>query len=228
MSDKAKPKLINAQDLFPALLEEINRESDGGLDISKHADRVDSRKKYFVWESQKMKGKVQPPPPPDIGWLKDGNWDTSEKNSLNEIPSALVLGKQDDLDEAIFIPLRDLGYRVDVVGSSSDAINRFNFLPYSMVLLYSTNNRGEVGAFQDFHNMMSQLPMVTRRLIYYVVIGNGMRTLYNLEALSLSANLVVNIQHTRHLAVILKKGLRDYEGLFGPYIALLEKPTVRD
>jgi hypothetical protein len=49
-----------------------------------------------------------------------------------------------------------------------------------------------------------------------------MHTLYDIQALAYSANLVVNDAELDSIGLILKKGLRDYEDLFGPFLAALE------
>jgi len=54
-----------------------------------------------------------------------------------------------------------------------------------------------------------------------VLIGKGFSTLYDLEALSYSANVVVNDSEIEHIDIILKKGMQDYLELFGPYIESL-------
>ena len=48
--------------------------------------------------------------------------------------------------------------------------------------------------------------------------GPEFQTFYNLEALSNSANLVVNSSDIGHFGVILRKAIPEYELLFGPYM----------
>ena len=54
--------------------------------------------------------------------------------------------------------------------------------------------------------------------MFFILAGPDFRTLYNLEALSLSVNLVVNDADIERLKPILKKSFRDHEELFGPLI----------
>ena len=68
---------------------------------------------------------------------------------------------------------------------------------------------------------MSSLAMSQRRYLYYILVGPELHTLYDLEALAQSANLTVNERDVPHLRVILRKGLTDYEALFGPYLAAM-------
>jgi hypothetical protein len=68
---------------------------------------------------------------------------------------------------------------------------------------------------------MCQMPMQKRRSIYYTLIGPEFHTLYNLEALHGSANLVINDNELPDLPIILKKSFREYDELFGPFLAAL-------
>ena len=60
-----------------------------------------------------------------------------------------------------------------------------------------------------------------RRNLYYAIIGPKLKTLYDLEALCLSANLVVNSKDVQYLDKILEKGFKDYETLYRPFIEIL-------
>jgi len=63
--------------------------------------------------------------------------------------------------------------------------------------------------------------MLKRRFIFYILIGPEFSTLYDLEALSNSANLVVNTQEIPELLTILRKAIPRYEDLFGSLMAEL-------
>jgi hypothetical protein len=65
------------------------------------------------------------------------------------------------------------------------------------------------------------MAMQKRRGIYYVLVGPEFHTLYNLDALHHSANLVVNDNELPDLPIILKKSFREYDELFGPFLAAL-------
>jgi hypothetical protein len=73
-------------------------------------------------------------------------------------------------------------------------------------------------ADSSFHTYMRVMSMEKRRYIYYILVGKEFHTLYDLEALSYSANVVINDNEIAHFDIILRKGLRDYDDLFGPYI----------
>ena len=58
--------------------------------------------------------------------------------------------------------------------------------------------------------------MNRRRNIHYTLIGPEFQTLYDLQALSNSVNLVVNDKEIKHFRLVLKKSLHESQKLFGP------------
>jgi hypothetical protein len=89
------------------------------------------------------------------------------------------------------------------------------FVNYSSVILHTEfESEGlREGAFYQFISGMS---MSKRRYIFYVLVGKELHTLYDLEALVHSANIVVNEQDLSHYSTVLRKAIPDYETLFGP------------
>lgn len=65
---------------------------------------------------------------------------------------------------------------------------------------------------------MRNLAMTRRRYIFYILIGPEFHTLYYLQALVHSANLVVNEKDLLNLNLALRKAIPVYEELFGPFM----------
>jgi len=90
------------------------------------------------------------------------------------------------------------------------------FTNYTCVVLHA----GSLGDLD--HNMLHQhmctMEMSCRRYILYVFISSEFKTFYNIQALSKSANLVVNDSDIPYFGVILRKAIPEYEELFGPYM----------
>ena len=63
---------------------------------------------------------------------------------------------------------------------------------------------------------MRKMAMLRRRNIHYTLIGPEFQTLYDLQAISNSANLVVNDNELKNFSLILKKSLHESQKLFGP------------
>ncbi len=161
---------------------------------------------------------IAPPEFPDIGWLADGLYE--EKEVVEDIPKAMILIGEGAVRERVVKVYESLGYLVEGAESSTDAMAKMRFVNYAVVVLQS----GYDGKLADslFHRYMQAMPMVRRRYIHYLLLGPEFHTLYDLEALSQSANLVVNEHEVNHLDIILRKSMREYEELFGPLKAMLK------
>lgn len=60
--------------------------------------------------------------------------------------------------------------------------------------------------------------MAQRRKSLYILVGSQFETMYDLQALIHSANLVIKDQDMGHVAIIIRKGLQDYNKLFGSLV----------
>lgn len=158
--------------------------------------------------------RVVPPPPPNLDWLETGVYQGEEK--VEDVPMALVLHLPDERQARIGEALESVGYQVLQATSVTDALERMRFVNFSCIVLQAEME--ETLARSVFHAHMRRLPMERRRYIFYILIGNDFHTLYDLEALALSANLVVNSDDLAHLDVILRKAIPAYEELFGPIL----------
>lgn len=93
---------------------------------------------------------------------------------------------------------------------------------YAVVVLH-THFEGKMPLDEsNIHACLAKMPMTRRRSIHHILIGPELRTLYGLEALSWSANLVVNKLILTSFRGPLKKSFRDYTNLFGPLLESLD------
>ena len=165
--------------------------------------------------------KIPPAAPkaPDVSWLAEGEFTAEEV--VRDVPLAMILMADGQERSKVAEAFSELGYQTEFANSAETAIERMRFVNFAAVVMNS-GFEGRTLADSTFHAYMRTMTMDTRRYIYYIVIGPEFRTLYDLEALSNSANLVVNEQDAAHMNVILKKGMQDYDNLFGPYIEMLK------
>ena len=158
---------------------------------------------------------ISPPEPPDTSWLKEGVFDDDEV--VSDIPQALILAKPGDARDKMSSSLSGLGYRAETAEQTGDVITQMQFNNYTCVVL---NTECVQGSFEDdpLHRFICFMEMSRRRYILYVLVGPEFKTFYNLQALSNSANLVVNSSDIPYFGVILRKAIPEYEQLFGPYM----------
>jgi len=156
---------------------------------------------------------VKPPEPPDVSWLQEGLFEDQEV--VEEIPLALILIPEHCGAADVVKAVEALGYRAEVATSAEDAIEKMEFVNYAGVIQHSEFEPGGLKNSR-FHSFMSAMGMSRRRYIFYVLIGKELHTLYDLEALAYSANIVVGEKDVAHFGTILRKSIPEYEALFGP------------
>jgi hypothetical protein len=157
--------------------------------------------------------KTPPPTPPDISWIKDGAYD--EEQVIEDVPLALLLMNDYPGRDTIIESIESIGYKTEFVQTADEAIEKMMFVNYSSVVLHS-QFEGKGLKSSTFHKYMCDMSMSKRRFIYYILVGKEFKTLYNLQALAHSANLVVNEKEIPFFNVIIRKAIPEYEELFGP------------
>lgn len=159
---------------------------------------------------------VKPPSAPDIVWLKEGTFE--EEEVVEDIPQTLILvppGKErDNITRAI----ESIGYQASFAESEKEAMEKMQFENFASVILHAEFGKGSL-LQSPFHKFMRDMSMLKRRFIFYILIGPDYSTLYDLEALAHSANLVVNDREVPELLTILRKAIPKYEELFGTLMA---------
>jgi hypothetical protein len=165
---------------------------------------------------------VRPPEPPDITWLKEGDFE--EEEVVEDVPQTLILIKAGAKRDLITEAVESIGYQASYADTDEEAIEKMQFVNFASVILHTDFQSGELEQ-SLFHQFMRDMPMSKRRFIFYILMGIEFATLYDLEALANSANLVVNDQELPELLTVLRKAIPSYEELFGPLMAEISAYT---
>jgi hypothetical protein len=194
----------------PRCYESVELTSDGNL-----AD-------WRLAASSIAKGRTgpEPPAPPDIDWLTKGIFKEDER--IRDIAKALVLIEPGEVRSKVMGALIESFYQPASVDTVEEALAQLQMVQYDTVVLHSRFAGGKLRK-SEVHNYMMRMPMVQRRYMFYILVGPEFHTLYTLEALAHSANLVVNDRDVDHFKNLYKRGKVDYEELFGPYISVLKE-----
>ena len=166
------------------------------------------------------KVEVTPPPPPDLGWLDSGQ--VQEKEIVEDTLMVLILMNKGPGKNTVQEAYEDEGFLPVYSNSLDDALDRMQFTSFAAIILHS-GFAGDSLAGNSFHTLMKSMAMIRRREIHYTLIGPEFQTLYDLQALSNSANLVVNDRDVNNFRIILKKSLHESQKLFGPLAESLVK-----
>ena len=158
---------------------------------------------------------VKPPGPPALGGLKEGKLQDEDK--IADVPMALVLFPKNDKLDIVKDSLEQVGYQVIIADSPEDAMERMRFVSFACVVHHSEFD-GPGLKESSFHKFMRDMAMQRRRYLFYILIGKEFNTLYNLQALANSANLVINEEDLYHMGIALRKAIPMYEEIFGPFM----------
>ena len=163
----------------------------------------------------KSLGGITPPGPPDLSWLKEKALQDDDR--IEDVPMALVLYPDNEQREIVRDALEQVGYQVVFGDSVDNARERMRFVSFACVVQYS---QFECPKLEDslFHRYMRDMSMQRRRYLFYILIGPEFSTLYNLQALAYSANLVINDKDLYHMGTALRRAIPLYEEVFGPFM----------
>jgi len=175
--------------------------------------REEADEKKVEVKKKGAKDFIRPPSPPDIEWLEEGIFD--EEQVIEDVPLAMILMQDSDERDKIIESIEGIGYKTEIVKDVEEAIEKMQFTEYSAVVLHS-GFEGQGLESSTFHQYMCKMEMSRRRFIFYTLVGREFHTLYNLQALAYSANLVVNDKEIPYFNIIIRKAIPDYEELFGP------------
>ena len=191
-----------------------------GLDVnSLQQTRSDRRQTRLEPDKSPGGGRVSPPAPPDTEWLSDAGF--TEKEVVEDIPRALVLMPDSANRDTVVQAATAFGYRVEQALTPEETIEKMRFVNYAAVFLHDQFEPGGFGSGK-FHQFMRVMNMSRRRYIFYVLLGEQFQTLYDLQALAYSANLVVSNAEIPYIGTVLKKAIPEFETLFGPLMEELQ------
>jgi hypothetical protein len=204
----------DAFDLFPDLINNDPVEEETLQEQVSADDEIPS-------QQTEPTGMIHPPPkPPDISWLKTG--DIGKKVQSPDDATVLILMSDGEGKTAVADAFKRLNYQIDYADSLGETMEKMVSASFAGIVLH-TGFEGVSLAESRIHNYIKWLPMPKRRNIYYVLIGPDLQTLYDLEALTLSVNLVINEKDMGDINKILRKGIHDYGNLFQPFLESLQK-----
>ncbi|VAX32554.1 hypothetical protein MNBD_NITROSPINAE05-951 [hydrothermal vent metagenome] len=109
--------------------------------------------------------------------------------------------------------LEEKGFKVQYAKSAEHAMHKMKFTHYHYVILHENYDNLPLQKNPVYQNLV-KMPMVTRRHIFLVVIGEQFKTLNNMQAFSTSVNLVVNEKDVDKLEKILKKSIAEHETFY--------------
>ena len=129
-------------------------------------------------------------------------------------PIALVL---DDKNKDIWTKaLEEKRFKIQFARSPEYAVHKMKFTHFHFVAL--NENFGNVALDESpIYQTMIEIPMVTRRNIFFALVGTNFKSLNNMQAYQKSANVVINEKDLEKLGDILKKSISENEIFYKVY-----------
>ena len=127
---------------------------------------------------------------------------------------ALVL---DDNNKEIWTKaLEEKEFKIQYARSPEHAVHKMKFTHFHFVAL--NENFGNVALDENpFYQTLIEMPMVTRRNIFFALVGANFKSLNNMQAFQKSANVVINEKDFEKLGDILKKSISENEIFYKVY-----------
>ena len=138
------------------------------------------------------------------------------------VETALICEQDGGIREKVRSNLQHMGYHVTEAGSAQVALNYMRFHVFDLVVIDENFERGNPESNRVLQ-YLGHLPMNTRRNLFVVLLGYGLRTGDNLMALYRSVNLVVNLKNVDELKKVLKVYLAENEEFYRVFKESLKK-----
>lgn len=157
------------------------------------------------------------------GMSEDGVEEDSILNFYEEeMKLALVMNNDEEETRKIKEALEGLGYRYVPGNNTQEAVGKMRFHRFDLIILsdYFDNT-----PLENSHilNYLNHLSMFVRRKIFVVLIGEGLRTMDNMMAFAMSANLVISMNDLDKLSIILKRAISDNEKFYKVFFDTLNE-----
>ncbi|MBW1689335.1 MAG: hypothetical protein DRG87_06215 [Deltaproteobacteria bacterium] len=135
---------------------------------------------------------------------------------------AIVL-ESDDLRLSDITPaLDELGYKAIQPLTLQEALSKIRLHPFDMIML-SDGFDGKGLDGNPIINYLNHLSMSVRRKIFLVLLSDRFKTMDNMMAFAMSANLVVNPEDLPNIRLILKKGTSENEKFYKVFMDMLKE-----
>jgi predicted Zn finger-like uncharacterized protein len=153
-------------------------------------------------------------------------YSVEEDNVLNSyeegVKLALVMNNDEQQTKKIKEALEGLGYRYVPGNNTEEAVGKMRFHRFDLIIL---SDYFDNVPLEESHilNYLNHLSMFVRRKMFVVLIGEGLRTMDDMMAFAMSANLVISLNDLDKLSIILKRAVSDNEKFYKVFFDTLRE-----
>jgi predicted Zn finger-like uncharacterized protein len=133
---------------------------------------------------------------------------------------ALVMDNNPEQSEKIKTAVEQLGYNFISAPNTRDAIGRMRFHHFDLIIL-SDGFDGQGLENSPVLNYLNNISMSARRRVFVALVGERFKTMDNMMAFAMSANVVINTKERDKLSAILKRAISDNEKFYKVFMDTL-------
>lgn len=138
-----------------------------------------------------------------------------------DVKLALVMADE-NLNRVIKPAVEEQKYKFITAPNIREALLKLRYHHFDLIILSEGFDGQEIygGPIMNYLNHMS---MSSRRRIFVALISDKYKTMDEMMAYSLSANMVVNTREIGSLSILLKRGLQEYEQFYKVFMDILQE-----
>ena len=167
---------------------------------------------------RKFNEKTPPPAPEGEDYGYDEYNDDKDLDFVEEgTKLAIILDTEPARLEKIKTAVEKLGYKCIFSPNTRDATGKMRFHHFDLVVV-SDGFDGQPLDQNPLLNFLNRMSMSVRRHIFLALMSDRFKTMDNMMAFALSANLVVNINEMDRLGSILQRAISENEKFYKVYM----------
>lgn len=138
----------------------------------------------------------------------------------DDVRLALVMPRDDGQGEAIKAAVEELGYKYVSSPGTRDALGKLRYHQFDLIILSEGfDNQSLEG--NSIINYLNHISISIRRKTFLALIGDNFKTKDDMMAFALSVNMVINPRDIPRSAVILKKGIAEFQMFYKVFMDTL-------
>jgi predicted Zn finger-like uncharacterized protein len=136
------------------------------------------------------------------------------------IKLALIMPNSSMTEDRLRAGLEIIGYKCIPTPNTRDAIGKLRFHHFDLIVLGDGFDNQPLD-HSVIVNYLNRLPMSVRRKIFLALISDNFKTMDNMMAFAMSANVVINTKDIQKLHLILKKAVSENERFYKVFMDTL-------
>lgn len=166
-----------------------------------------------TYESPKDKPADQP--------AHDDQGDDYSLDYYDDVKLALIMA-DDSISDRIRPAVEERKFKFITTPTIRDALLKLRFHTFDLIII-ADGFDGQGIAGGPIMNYLNHMSMSGRRRIFLTLIGDSYKTMDEMMAYALSANMVINTKDLGSFATLLKRGIMDYEKFYKIFFDILEE-----